>query len=73
MSFDFRFQAEPQSLSTHSIEAAGRRVAFDGWHRDRHRVGTAKGGQVIFEGTPMQLLTAQESLTAAALRNAIRP
>ncbi len=40
------------------------------WIIDMGPEGGNKGGRVIFEGTPQQLLDARHSLTGAALRNA---
>ena len=39
------------------------------WIIDMGPEGGSKGGQVIFEGTPKQLLTAKRSLTSQYLRN----
>ncbi len=41
------------------------------WIIDMGPEGGNKGGKVIFEGTPKQLLGATDSLTSAALRSAI--
>ena len=38
------------------------------WIIDMGPEGGNKGGQVLFEGTPAQLLTAQESITAAYMQ-----
>jgi excinuclease ABC A subunit len=43
------------------------------WIIDMGPEGGNKGGKVIFEGTPRQLLGAAHSLTAAALRSSINP
>ncbi len=40
------------------------------WIIDMGPEGGNKGGRVIFEGTPQQLLGAKHSLTGAALKNA---
>jgi excinuclease UvrABC ATPase subunit len=39
------------------------------WIIDMGPEGGSKGGKVMFEGTPKQLLTAKQSLTSAYLRN----
>jgi excinuclease UvrABC ATPase subunit len=39
------------------------------WIIDMGPEGGNKGGKVIFEGTPKQLLTCKQSLTSAYLRN----
>lgn len=39
------------------------------WIIDMGPEGGSKGGQVMFEGTPKQLLTAKQSLTSSYLRN----
>jgi excinuclease UvrABC ATPase subunit len=41
------------------------------WIIDMGPEGGNKGGKVIFEGTPKQLLDAAHSLTGAALRSSI--
>ena len=43
------------------------------WIIDLGPEGGNKGGRVIFEGTPKQLLGAKQSLTGAALRSSIDP
>jgi excinuclease UvrABC ATPase subunit len=39
------------------------------WIVDMGPEGGNKGGRVMFEGTPLQLLDCQQSLTSAYLRN----
>jgi excinuclease UvrABC ATPase subunit len=39
------------------------------WIIDMGPEGGSKGGKVIFEGTPQQLLNANQSLTSAYLNN----
>jgi excinuclease UvrABC ATPase subunit len=44
-------------------------IKHAGWIIDMGSEGGNKGGKVIFEGTPKQLLTCKQSLTSAYLRN----
>jgi excinuclease UvrABC ATPase subunit len=39
------------------------------WIIDMGPEGGSRGGRVIFEGTPHQLLSAEHSFTSAALKN----
>jgi excinuclease UvrABC ATPase subunit len=51
------------------VTSEHRIVARADWIIDMGPEGGSKGGQVMFEGTPKQLLTAKRSLTSEYLKN----
>lgn len=51
------------------VEHNGDIIKNADWIIDMGPEGGHKGGQILFEGTPQELLNAKESLTGAYLRN----
>jgi excinuclease UvrABC ATPase subunit len=43
------------------------------WIIDMGPDGGSKGGQVVFEGTPLQIIHAEQSITGRYLMNALNP